>query len=154
MLPTPPPPPKKYDEQSHVHLQGSVHYLLHTPCYPPLPPQRERPHEPCDVQLQGVVQQQCVVRAVQLECRSMQHECSRQAAAIQLLESAADRRRMQERQQEHHFWDVAREVLGKLTHNSSLKSPLIVADKFASDVLVVAKMVAVVSWHGHAQQLC
>ena len=72
------------------------------------------------MQLQGAVQQQGVVRAVQLECRCMQHECSRQAAAIQLLESAADTRRMQERQQEHHFWDVAREALGKL---SSISSP-------------------------------
>ena len=62
---------------------------------------------------QGGEQQQGVVRAVQLECRCMQHECSRQAEAIQLLEAAADQRRMQERQQEHHFWDIAREALGK-----------------------------------------
>lgn len=58
-------------------------------------------------------QHQGVVRAVQLECRCMQHECSRQAEAIQLLEAAANQRRMQERQQEHDFWDVAREALGK-----------------------------------------
>ena len=62
---------------------------------------------------QGAEQQQGVVRAVQLECRCMQHECSRQAEAIQLLEAAANQRRMQERQQEHHFWDIAREALGK-----------------------------------------
>ena len=65
-------------------------------------------------QMQGMVQQQSVVRAVQLECRCMQHECSRQASAIQLLESAADRHRMQERRLEHDFWDVAREALGTL----------------------------------------
>ncbi|KAL3142038.1 hypothetical protein ABBQ32_004670 [Trebouxia sp. C0010 RCD-2024] len=63
--------------------------------------------------LQGGEQQQGVVRAVQLECGCMQHECSRQAEAIQLLEAAADKRRMQERQQEHHFWDISREALGK-----------------------------------------
>ena len=62
--------------------------------------------------MQGVVQQQHVVRALQLECKCMQHECSRQAAAIQILETAADRRRMQERRLEHNFWDVAREALG------------------------------------------
>ncbi|KAL3153518.1 hypothetical protein ABBQ38_011849 [Trebouxia sp. C0009 RCD-2024] len=62
---------------------------------------------------QGGEEQQGVVRAVQLECRCMQHECSRQAEAIQLLETAADKRRMQERQQEHDFWDIAREALGK-----------------------------------------
>ena len=62
---------------------------------------------------QGGEQQQGVVRAVQLECGCMQHECSRQAEAIQLLEAAADKRRMQERQQEHHFWDISREALGK-----------------------------------------
>ncbi|KAL0021859.1 hypothetical protein WJX77_009077 [Trebouxia sp. C0004] len=58
--------------------------------------------------------QQFVVRAVQLECKCMQHECSRQASAIQLLESAADRRRMEERRLQHDFWDVAREALGVL----------------------------------------
>ncbi len=52
----------------------------------------------------------------------MQHECSRQASAIQLLESAADRRRMEERRSEHDFWDVAREALGKLTLLSLQKS--------------------------------
>ncbi|DBA78126.1 TPA: hypothetical protein ACH3X2_008097 [Trebouxia sp. C0005] len=65
-------------------------------------------------QMQGVVQQQFVVRAVQLECTCMQHECSRQGSAIQLLESAADRRRMEERRLQHDFWDVAREALGVL----------------------------------------
>ena len=64
--------------------------------------------------MQGVVQQQHVVRALQLECKCMHRECSRQAAAIQILESAADRRRMQERRQEHNFWDVAREALGTI----------------------------------------
>ena len=67
------------------------------------------------MQLQGAVQQQHVVRAVRLECKCMQHECSRQASAIQLLETAADRRRMQERRLEHDFWDVAREILGKIS---------------------------------------
>ena len=66
------------------------------------------------VQMQGVVQQQFVVRAVQLECKCMQHECSRQASAIQLLESAADQRRMEERRLQHDFWDVAREALGMI----------------------------------------
>ena len=78
-----------------------------------------------------MVQQQYVVRAVQLECRCMQHECTRQAAAIQLLEAAADRRRMQERQQEHHFWDVAREALGKLAYYNCLKFPSVVVDMLA-----------------------
>jgi len=65
--------------------------------------------------MQGVVQQQFVVRAVQLECKCMQHECSRQASAIQLLESAADQRRMKERRLQHDFWDVAREALGMMS---------------------------------------
>ena len=69
------------------------------------------------VQMQGVVQQQFVVRAVQLECKCMQHECSRQASAIQLLEAAADRRRMEERRLQHDFWDVAREALGMTSLN-------------------------------------
>lgn len=69
------------------------------------------------VQMQGVVQQQFVVRAVQLECTCMQHECSRQGSAIQLLESAADRRRMEERRLQHDFWDVAREALGTMSLN-------------------------------------
>lgn len=66
------------------------------------------------VKMQGVVQQQFVVRAVQLECKCMQHECSRQASAIQLLEAAADRRRMEERRLQHDFWDMAREALGMI----------------------------------------
>ena len=65
--------------------------------------------------MQGVVQQQFVVRAVQLECKCMQHECSRQASAIPLLESAADQRRMKERRLQHDFWDVAREALGMMS---------------------------------------
>lgn len=73
---------------------------------------QSRPDMSCALQ-QGGEEQQGVVRAVQLECRCMQHECSRQAEAIQLLETAADKRRMQERQQEHDFWDIAREALGK-----------------------------------------
>ncbi len=64
--------------------------------------------------MRGMVQQQFVVRAVQLECKCMQHECSRQASAIQLLEAAADRRRMEERRLQHDFWDVAREALGMI----------------------------------------
>ena len=64
-------------------------------------------------QVVDAVQPQRMVRAVQLECRCLQHECSRQAAAIQLLEAAADRRRMQERRLEHDFWEVAREALGE-----------------------------------------
>ena len=67
--------------------------------------------------MQGTVQQRFVVRAVQLECKCQQHECSQQASAIQLLESAADRRRMEERRLEHDFWDVAREALGMHTYS-------------------------------------
>lgn len=55
-----------------------------------------------------------VARAVQTECKCMQHEASRQASAMQLLESVADKRRMEERSLEHDFWESAREALGKL----------------------------------------
>ncbi len=82
------------------------------------------------VQMQGVVQQQFVVRAVQLECKCMQHESSRQASAIQMLEAAADRRRMEERRLQHDFWDVAREALGMIVISSACsmtsdKKPLV-----------------------------
>ena len=66
------------------------------------------------MQVQGLVQQQAVVHGVQVECKCMQHECARQGCAIQLLESAADRRRLEERSAEHDFWEVAREALGEL----------------------------------------
>ena len=62
--------------------------------------------------MQGMVQQQYVAKAVQTECKAMQHEASRQASAMQLLESAADKRRMEERSLEHDFWESAREALG------------------------------------------
>ena len=89
-----------------MHHECSIHYS-------------HDPQQTCNlghltVQMQGVVQQQFVVRAVQLECKCMQHECSRQGSAIQLLEAAADRRRMEERGLQHDFWDVAREALGTI----------------------------------------
>ena len=62
--------------------------------------------------VQALVQQQLVVRAVQMECRLMQQEASRQASAMQLLESMADKHRMKERSLEHHFWEASRQSLG------------------------------------------
>ena len=64
------------------------------------------------LQVQQLMQQQRTVRAVQLECKCMQHECARQAAAIQLLETAADRRRMHERRLQRDFRELATEALG------------------------------------------
>lgn len=60
-----------------------------------------------------MVRQQDVVKAVQIECRCMQHEAARQASAMQLLESMADRRQVEERNLEHDSWESAREALGK-----------------------------------------
>ena len=64
-----------------------------------------------------MVQQHNVVEAVKTECRCMQHEASRQASAMQLLESIADKRRMEERSLEHDFWESAREALGTSSLN-------------------------------------
>lgn len=64
------------------------------------------------MQMQGMVHQQEVVRAVQIECRLMQQAASRQASAMQLLESKAGKRRMEERGLEHHFWEASRQSLG------------------------------------------
>lgn len=90
-----------------MHAAASLHKLVF----------RVLHNASCDslriLMLQGMVQQQYVVKAVQTECKVMQHEASRQASAMQLLESAADKRRMEERSLEHDFWESAREALGK-----------------------------------------